>query len=66
MNEKVCPMISGNYGKSVKCLTDRCAWWCPAVDGQGGRCAMLDLVSVTAGCLYPYIKADGHPAASGQ
>lgn len=57
MNEKICPLISGSAGKGVKCQADRCAWWCPAVDGQGGRCAMLDLVSVTAGCLYPYIKA---------
>lgn len=54
MNEKLCPLLSGGCGKEIRCLGARCAWWCPAMDGNGGRCAVLDLVGVTAGCLYPY------------
>lgn len=56
MNDKMCPLLSGGSGKLIKCQADRCAWYCPAVNGDGGRCAVLDLVSVTAGVMYPYMK----------
>lgn len=55
-DKKMCPMLSGSSGKAVACQASKCAWWLPGLENNQGRCAVVDLVSVTAGVMYPYMK----------
>ena len=51
----LCPLISDST-HAIACQASGCAWWLPGQEGNQGRCAVVDLVSVTAGVMYPYLK----------
>lgn len=51
----LCPLISDST-HVIACQTSMCAWWLPGLENNQGRCAVVDLVSVTAGVMYPYMK----------